>query len=68
MIFCVGLLAWRKCGSSVACRNPMLTEVAIMLEAAKATPGIRTTPNMLAVIQTMHCKIVRNLPLTVFNY
>jgi hypothetical protein len=40
---------WRRWGSSVACRNPMLTDVTMMLDAASRTPGILRTCSRLAV-------------------
>lgn len=40
---------WRRWGSSVACRNPMLMDVTMMLDAASSTPGILSTCSRLAV-------------------
>lgn len=39
---------WRRWGSSVACRNPMLVDVTMMLDAASSTPGILSTCSRLA--------------------
>jgi len=54
---------WRRWGSSVACRNPMLTDVTMMLDAASSTPGILRTCSRLAVGRQISFRLhAYNLP------
>jgi len=54
---------WRRWGSSVACRNPMLTDVTMMLDAASSTPGILRTCRRLAVGRKISFRLhAYNLP------
>lgn len=46
----ISLVTPRKCGSSVACRNPMLILVEMILIAASKTPGILN--NVIIVAET----------------
>jgi hypothetical protein len=49
---------WRRWGSSVACRNPMLTDVTMMLDAANRTPGILRTCSRLAVGRQINLRLL----------
>ena len=49
---------WRRWGSSVACRNPMLIDVTMMLDAASSTAGIFRTCSRPAVGTQMSLRLL----------